>query len=282
MLPTRLMVAFLGLLFYPLTLGTAIGQIQTVLTLLFTLAVWFWIRERKAAAGAAIALICIFKPPLTLFLLWAVLRRQWRFLASLAAITVFAQVLSGFLYGWRNEFDYAAVLAYLSRHGEIIGDNQSVNGLLERWLGNGDPVVWTATSPYPPFNLVVYLGTLVSSAVLLGFAFLAPRLRAAEATVSDFLLFGLASTMASPIVWTHHYAFFFIGCVYVFAVCFEQGRRIPLSFLVAFFVLTSRWITPDHLPDKLRAVVSSADLFAGLVVLAWIALLPRGREARAD
>jgi hypothetical protein len=273
-LPIRLAVALLGVLFYPIVQGAALGQIQTLLTLLFTVAVWFWIQDRKQAAGCAIAFICIFKPPLLLFLVWAIVRREWRFLIAFLATTLSVQLLSGCLFGWGNEFGYLQVVTYLSRHGEIIPDNQSVNGLLERWLHNGDPSYWTATSAYPAFNRLVYTATVCSSAVLLGFALLAPVVRRIQSTVPDFIVFGLASTMASPIVWTHYYGMFFIGSVVFLALRLNHHRKIPLSFLIAFFLLSVRWIIPASPAERMYAVLSTPDLFAGLVVLGWIAALP--------
>jgi alpha-1,2-mannosyltransferase len=267
----RLLIASLGLFFYPIVLSVGLGQIQTFLTFLFTLAVWFWLRGEKVFAGFCLALVCTFKPPLALFLLWAVLRRQWSFFWTFAASVVLIQTLSGLLFGWRNEVGYLAVLSYLSRHGEIIAENQSVNGLLERWLANGTPGTWTDTSPYPAYNAVVYVGTLLSSAIFLLFGLLVPVLRRWQGTASDFVLFGLISTIASPIVWTHHYGFFYIGCIYFLAVSLKQTGRIAFSFAASFLVLANFWRILGRLQGRLWTPLFSYDLFAGLAIILLIA-----------
>jgi hypothetical protein len=270
-LAIRFLIASLGVFFYPLLLSIGLGQVQTFLTFLFTLSVWFWIRGEKAAAGICLAFICVFKPPLVLFLLWAVLRRQWPFFWSFAAMLLLIQIVSGFLYGWRNEFGYLAVLNYLNHHGEIIIDNQSINGLLERMFRNGGVDHRTDTSPYPSYNVFVYTGTLISSVVFLLFGLVTPVLRRWQATPSDFVLFGLIATIATPIVWTHHYGSFYIGSVYFLAVSLKQNGRIPYSFALCFLTLANLWNILGRLQARVVWMpLFTYDLFAGLGIILLI------------
>ncbi len=133
----RMLIASLGLFFYPLINGVNLGQIQTLITFLFTLAVWFWIRNNRASAGIALAIACAFKPPLVLFLLWGLLRRQWRFVCAFLAVATLLQLLAVLAFGWHHELEYVSALSFLSRHGESIPENQSINGWLQRLLRNG-------------------------------------------------------------------------------------------------------------------------------------------------
>lgn len=267
----RLLIASLGFFFYPLVCGVGLGQIQTFLTLLFTLSVWFWLRGQKAAAGFCIALMCVFKPPMALFLVWAILRRQWSFFWSFAVSALVMQVVSGFVFGWHNEFGYLAVLSYLSHHGEIISENQSVNGLLERWFHNGRTGYWTDTSPYPAYNAVIYAGTMLSSAVFVLFGLIVPVLRRWQGTPSDFVFFGLVSTIASPIVWTHYYGLFYIGCMYFLAVSLRQSGRIPYLFVASYLLLANYWRILGRLHGDLSVVLFTYDLFAGIGIILSIA-----------
>jgi hypothetical protein len=266
----RLLIAGLGVLFYPLVLGVDLGQVQTFIAFLFTLGTWLWMRDQKSAAGAFLALACIFKPQLALFLLWALVRKQWRFFFTFATVALLIQVLSIGVFGWRNELDYLQVLSYLSHRGVMVAENQTVNGWLQRWLGNGllsDPRrLW-----YPPYNRVVYVGTIVSSLVLVLFGLVVPALRRWQATTSDFLLFGMIATVASPIAWIHHYSLFYVASVYFLAVALRQTGRIPVSFAVCFLVMANyfhffyryfgqRWISP----------VFSYLLYAGLAMMLLI------------
>jgi hypothetical protein len=261
----RLLIAALGILFYPLIFAVRLGQIQTLLTFLWTLAVWLWMTHRKALSGVCIALICVFKPTLAVFLLWAVFRREWRFLSFFAATAAAFQVLAIALFGWRNELDYLAVLSFLSYHGEAYLPNQTVNGLLERWTQNGNATDWSDFT-YPPYNRVVYLGTLVSSALLLLFGIVVPVLLRWKDRSLDFLLFGMISTVASPIAWDHHYGYFFVGCIVLLASFFGQSR-VPVFFIACFLVLSHGWPLLAVFWGRLWGPLFSICLFAALGIL---------------
>jgi alpha-1,2-mannosyltransferase len=277
----RLTVASLGLCFYPLLYSTTLGQIGTFLCLLFTCAVWFWMRGQRAVAGLCVAVICIFKPPLALFLLWAMLRKQWTFFWTFAAALVLIEAVSGLLFGWHNELAYLTELRYLSHHGEILFQNMSVNGMLERLLNNGTIGYWTVTSPYPPYNAFIYAATLLSSAIFVLFALIAPIRLKSQGTTSDFLLFGMLATLASPIVWIHHYSIFFVGCVYLLAAGLKQRGRIPYAFAVCFIVLANVCHIPDRLEVGLWAPLFTYDLYAGLGIILMLAFcIDHAREQR--
>jgi alpha-1,2-mannosyltransferase len=263
----RLLIATLGVFFYPLILGVRFGQMQTVLTFLFTLAVWLWMLDRKAAAGVCLAIACAVKPPLGLFLLWGLLRREWRFVWALLATVVVVQVAAIWLFGWSNEMGYLAPLSYMGHRGECIGENQSVNGWLQRLTHNGEG----DTSMFPPYNPIVYAGTVVSSLLFVLAGLVLPVWLKWKDTLADFVLFGLLSTIASPIVWTHHYGVFYVGCVYFLAMRLKQKRKIPVAFVACFLLLANffhllgkyYWVRPENL-------VFSYVLYAGMGVILLI------------
>ncbi len=278
----RALVASLGIFFYPLINGLNLGQIQTLITFLFTLALWLWMRHRRASAGIALAIACAFKPPLALFLLWGVLRRQWRFVVALLGMAALLQLLAVLAFGWRHEFEYLAALRFLSHHGESIPENQSVNGWLQRLLRNG----FSDPSPgyfwYPPYNAVVYFGTLLSTVALLTFALVVPMWRRWRDPVADFVLFGLVSTIASPIVWTHHYGVFYAGCVYVVAVSLRQTGRISAAFVVCFVLLANYAVVLGSCAaNPFVNWIYSYPLYAGLVLIGLLCFQLRHNSAEA-
>jgi len=57
-------------------------------------------------------------------------------------------------FGVQNNLDYFSVLSYLSRHGEALWANQSVNGILIA-CSHGDPMSWNPTV-YPPYRASIY------------------------------------------------------------------------------------------------------------------------------
>ncbi len=60
-------VGLSGLLFYPMMRGASLGQVQTTLTLGFTLAFYCWMSGRERATGAIIGVMILIKPQYVLF-----------------------------------------------------------------------------------------------------------------------------------------------------------------------------------------------------------------------
>jgi alpha-1,2-mannosyltransferase len=263
----RLLISSLGIFFYPLILGVRFGQMQTVLTFLFTLAVWLWMLDRRVAAGICLAIACAVKPPLGLFLLWGLLRKEWRFVLAFLGTVVIVQAIAVAAFGWSNEIGYLAPLSYMGHRGECIGENQSVNGWLQRFTRNGEG----STSMFPPYNGIVYAGTVLSSLLFVLAGLVIPVWRKWKDSTGDFVLFGLLSTIASPIVWTHHYGVFYVGCVYFLAVSLKQTAKIPLTFVACFLLLSNfihlfgkyYWVRPEN-------IVFSYVLYAGLGLVSLI------------
>ncbi len=72
-------------------------------------------------------------------MLWALLRREWRFAAAFAATASWGLAGSIMAYGFANHVDYLRVLEFLAERGETFYPNQSVNGLLNRVMVLVDP-----------------------------------------------------------------------------------------------------------------------------------------------
>jgi hypothetical protein len=211
--------------FWPTLYGLYIGQIQIWIDLLFTAALILWLRGGRLSCGILIGLACTMKPQLGVLLLWGLLWRERRFAIGIAATVLLAGALSILRYGLMNNLHYLDVLAFISRHGESFHPNQSVNGLLNRLLFLGNNTEWVGDQ-FAPYNTAVYLATLLSSlafvAIPLG---MAVRARGERAGVLDLGLAGLCCTMASPIVWEHHYGITLPVFLLAFGVV--HGERAP-------------------------------------------------------
>lgn len=217
-----LATALLAFTFYPHTKAYELGQIQNWLNCLFSISLLAWINGQKKVAGSLLALMTLVKPQYGVILIWALIRRQWSFLTSFLptlSIGIFASVL---VFGWTNNLNYLKVIAFISKRGESVYPNQSFNGLINRLLFNGNIDIWSTS--FPPFNPWVYLGTLITSIVLLAFALYVPRWTSPKYGSSiDFSIMVLTCTMASPIAWEHHY-----------------GILLPIYALTAPLVLQSQ------------------------------------------
>ncbi len=190
------------LLFYPITRSEVIGQIQTLMTLAAGLALLAWQRGSPRLAGVMIGLCCIIKPHWGIVILWAALRRQWRLALPALATATFFVLIALWKYGLANMLDYLPVVSFIGKHGESFYANQSVNGLVNRMLFNGNNLQWLSHE-FAPFHPLVHAATLASSILLLGAILLWKRDK--SPSVIDLALVMLTLTIASPIAWEHHY-----------------------------------------------------------------------------
>ncbi len=259
--------------FYPELFSYVLGQAQTWINLLFVWACLCWIYDRRLLAGMLIGAICLVKPQFAAFLLWGVLRRQWSFLVGWCALVLPALAISIALFGVANHLDYFSELLFLSRHGEAYHANQSVNGLLNRMLFNGDGMNWSGTD-FPPYNVVVYLGTLLSSLALILSALLVRGRRHDESGLFDFMTAALTFTIASPIAWEHHYGILppiLIGLLFALLTAPRTVRSFSLWMTLGIaYVLSAN----DFPITNLTATtpfnfLQSYVLFGGLAVL-WL------------
>jgi alpha-1,2-mannosyltransferase len=277
-------IAFLlAVRFYPNNLAFQIGQMQIVLGLLFLLACMAFLNSRLAWAGALIGMAATVKPqfaPLGLLAIW---RRQWTFFAALAAVGAVSLLLSIALYGWRTHLDYFNVLDFLSKHGEYQHLNQSINGVLVRWLYSGpsldrDPQGLIPQSAFPPFIQPVYLVTVVSSLIMLAIPFVVRTKE--DDCISRLLAFSTASilfTMASPIAWVHHYNIL----LPVYAVALRAagdrwrgGALLTVVLLLAFsYVAVGYPIVPASVPTIPSMNLIESHVLIGALLLVGICLI---------
>ncbi|MEU1041698.1 glycosyltransferase 87 family protein [Streptomyces sp. NPDC005907] len=149
------------------------------------------------------------------------------------------------------------------RVGKVwIVDNQSVQGLVARALG--DP------SPGPAWALV---------AVPAGCAGLALACRAADARLG-VLLTAFTALLVSPVSWSHHW----VWCVPLLAVLHARGRTGLAVLSAAVFTARTLWLVPHRgdldlrLPWWQQPLASPYPLLAAaLLTAAWLTL--RGNPA---
>jgi hypothetical protein len=199
-----IMVTAACLLFYPVTHGLYLGQIQTILTFGFTVAFYCWISGWEKTSGAVLGVMALVKPQYALFLLWAALRRRFGAFAACIGTIVTGVLVSCFVFGFHNNMDYLRVLHFIGMHGENYVTNQSMNGLLNRLLFNGYSLIWNEKA-FAPFNPIVMAGTVLSSLALVGVSLFFPWGPSRKSSADDFACCTLVATMASPVAWEHHY-----------------------------------------------------------------------------
>ena len=257
----------MALTFYPLVRSFRVGQIQTWIDFLFAATVYAWIGGRERLAGACCAFICLIKPQLGLLFLWALLRRRWSFAAGWTGVTLPLLAVSLWMYGLENHLDYLRVVSYIGKHGESFYPNQSVNGLLNRMLFNGNNLSWDAHS-FAPYNQWVYLGTTLSSFFFVVSALFWKRHGNHQVQLTDLSIAALSFTMAPPVAWTHHYGIMLP--IFALALPATLASRLGasgLALLAGSYVLSSNYFQfTNHLAGTSLNFVQSY-LFFGAVLL---------------
>jgi len=266
------------LLFYPVMMGFWLGQIQVWMDAGFTFACIALLSNRKLSAGVLVGLICLLKPQFGVFAIWAVLRREWRFMVGAAIAILPCGLISLSVFGLTAHLDYLHELSFLSRRGEAFIANNSVNGILNAVLGTAKPLVWDANG-FPPFNAIVYLGSSASALVLIVVA-LWPRPRQNGLNgLLDFTFAALAFTMAAPIAWEHHYGIMApilatLFCLLAAAPESVQRRRQLIAF-TAVFILSAVCVTSNQYTVATPLNLAFGYLFfagiGALAVLWWVA-----------
>jgi len=276
-------VGLAGLCFYPLMRCFDLGQLQTIITLFFTLAFLCWMSGREKTAGALMGLMALMKPQYVLFLAWALLRRKYGAFVSGLVCLMAGVVVAFAVFGVHNNLDYLRTLQFIERHGESLATNQSMNGLLNRLFFNGDNLGWTGQN-FAPYLPVVYLGTVLSSLALLGLAFFYPSQWRPRGGVADFACLALVATMASPVAWEHHYAILLPIFAWLwFGDYAWRAGKLRIFLIALAYVLASNSIVPVAIFASLPVlnVLQSYLYFAAGMVL-FLVLRPPKRISFAQ
>jgi len=182
--------------------------------------------------------------------------------------------LSIWRFGLHDHVRYLDVLKFLSRRGETYWPNQSVNGLVNRFIGNGDAVNWMEND-FPPYMSGVYLASVVSAAVLMltvlwsqRRACQLPRVTYAN-TVATALMIA-AATIGSPVAWEHHYGTFLA----MFALALPAalgaqpwGRWTGMLTGLSYVAMSNALLRPELIFRNHVLGLAGSHLFFGALLL---------------
>ena len=266
--------AVAALTFYPALVAYRNGQIQAWLNGLFAVSLALYLKGRERPAGALLGACALIKPQWGVLLLWGLVRRRTGFSLSFSAVLALGALASLLLFGLAPHVEYLEVVRYIGARGEAFYPNQSMNGLLNRLLGNGLNLEWEDT--FPPPHALVQLGTHLAAATLLATALWPPRRGAGDAF--DLSLATIAATAASPIAWEHHYGMLLpVFALLLPAVLAHAGGRRPVWLLALAYVLCSQsWRSADRLVGTPFSVLQ-AYLYFGALLLMGLLVWARSR-----
>ena len=241
---------------------------------MFAPALLAWTAGQKATSGVMLALMCLIKPHYSLFLVWAALRREWRFAAACVATGLVGVLAPVAIYGLAHNIDYINALSFLSERGESYYQNQSVNGVLNRIMSLLDPVAYQNlhSGTFPPYTPLVFWGTFLTSAITLGAAL---AWQSSDRTI-DFCIMAVSCTIASPIAWTYHYGL--LLPIYAVALARSDDRSF-LIWITISYVLTSNFIVAINVLAKTPFNVLQSYVLVGAAILLVLLYRLSPREA---
>lgn len=172
-----------------------LNQLTWILWPLLVCAWWCWRRDKWTAGAVAFGIALSFKAFLGVFLIWLVLKRQWRsVVVALASAAVALSVGIG-AYGWSVFRAWLDAVASVEWSYAVM--NASLRGILARSLtasGSAGAPVAIAPGMLDPLFAIGGLAILVVTLV---------RLRTASAEQSWPALMA-ASLLASPLGWLYY------------------------------------------------------------------------------
>jgi alpha-1,2-mannosyltransferase len=277
-----LLAGLLALTFYPIVLGAVLGQLQVWLNALFAVSLLCYVTGRRISAGAALGLMALGKPQYALFLLWGLLRRDKRLVFGMLAAAAVGLGASIATFGLAMHLDYLRGLRFLSSHGESFHANQCVYGLLGRLYGVTQPDLFNNLdwiwNVYPPFRATLYAATLVSSIAFIALALLKGRAEPALESTTGYCQMALATTLAAPIAWVHHYGillpiFALLWPLLWFDERFRHASRWRAAIVVCYILASSYISGVNNLAATWFNVLQSYLFFAVVTVFALLMYL---------
>jgi hypothetical protein len=256
-------------LFYPLLRAVGLGQIQLWIDALFIWSCAGYAAGHRLTSGLLLGLACTLKPQLSMFLVWALVWREYRFGAGFLVGYVPLALLSVLRYGLHNFIAYLNVLSYISRHGEAEADNQSLNGLINHLIWGNQFQVWDVHN-YAPYNSTVYAVTMAGGIVFTLIPLLSGLLlrRRRPATTLDLALTSLSFTLASPIVWEHRYGVALPAYLLALHTAWDQKRSPALLITLGIsWTLLANYMPWLNSAAGTRAGVAQSYMLIGALLL---------------
>jgi hypothetical protein len=239
------------------------GQMYVLLTCALTVC---WLADRRGrpiAAGVALGLAIAIKPSLLPVLLLPLMRRQWTVLGSAVTAAAAASVVGVAAAGWSSLSSWFGLMA--NGTANPITNNASLPSAIVRMFSPNE-----VAAPLVELPGATLLGLALAIAVL---AITAARIRHRPAPgVPDTALWATAAAalLASPIAWFHYLVLLAPAALVVAAA----GRRPQALLLLALPLIGVEWFTmwPAEQPGSALPL----SLWAGVLLLCWLALLPGG------
>jgi alpha-1,2-mannosyltransferase len=270
-------ILFVSLNYYPTYRAFQCGQVSLLILFLLAAAFWLLERDRQSLSGALVGIAAAVKLTPAILIVFFLVTKRWRAAAGATAAGAAALALSVAGAGWGNHLVFAREMLPALSRGAATFANQSLPGFLAR---NGMDVTMNAFEFVNEPGWLRILGRISTAAVLVTSLWIARRLAlGAAGAPAGFALVVVASLIASPISWEHHYTLALIPIAVLITFMTERGM-VPLrelGLLAAGYVLTAANaydLIRHHFPYRLGRLSISYALYGAILI--WI-LLARSR-----
>jgi len=282
----RWLLALLFAVNGPLLNGVKFGNVSYFLILAFTTGLVLMRAQRSTAAGIVLGAAAVLKPPLALFGLFFLLRRDWRGLAGFAGVGVAAASLSLVLFGWALNFYWFQTTGLQYSHNWLGGFSvQSIPAFLVR-LHEPSAILLDWSAKAPPAGEKLLAQAITGLIFLIGaFACVGFRSRhgaANEASAGErqdlqYLLTICLCLVCSPLSWAHYYAWLLVPVAYFLGA--QQSLAVSTAIRIVGWVAIIL-VTPLVLWPQPSASSAPMTIFQSLAVshyllggLLWFGLI---------
>lgn len=284
----RWLLAILFIANGPLINGLKFGNLSYILIIVMAAGLALIRAHRSATAGVLLGVAAILKPPLAIFGLFFLWRRDWYGVIGLTLAGTASAALSLILFGWATNLYWLQTTIFNYSQKWLAGSSvQSIDAFLLRLHESPDILLnWSAHAPGRGEELLAQgmMGLILLVAVV---ASLRSRSRTIKQDAAlererqdlQYLLTICLCLLCSPLSWAHYYAWLLIPAAFFLKT---QARLTTPRFeriigwtaitLVTPVVLWTQSITHSTVMTIYASFIVSHYLFGGLLwfgLIAW-------------
>jgi hypothetical protein len=264
----RMMLTALAFAFTPLYLNFVWGQCYAVLLLLHAALLSFWSRGRIMAASAAIALMLSLKGYGLLFLVLALLRKEWLLFGCTIAMFMLAAGFSMLAVGYDTWLAYAAAVGHLLQAIPASATYQQTVGSFFSWFLARDE--W---HPHPWFDLPFLVRPLIALSLAAGLLLLVRMVRSGERTAlrQSFAAAMILSVVTAPLLFDYHYLLLLVPVLICYkALSGPSPSRGRTAFALALLLLVPKIPYYNDMFQSTWLGIFGFPRLYGALILLWI------------
>lgn len=264
------------LLYYPTLISMQFGQV-TLFLLPILLTAWWAARNAKPdILGICLAIAVNVKLFFGLFLLYFLMRREWRALRWFSLTTIICLLLPLTIFKLQDYSDYHLVLHHIWWYSSSW--NASIWGFVLRLFGGEEKNLPLFHLPALTNNLY---WILASSVFLIVLKFLTPatKIPAIDKTNLDFSMIVIAMLLLAPLTWIYYFPFLLIPVVVLIKLIETQQISAYTRYILSTAIILSSMPYSLLIPVKVfganTILITSGVYFYALILFLGLIIFAR-------